>query len=395
MSHADGRALVPVLGFAGLISAADNWIVAPILPSIANGLHVSIAQAAWTLTAYLIPYGIMQPVHGYLSQRWGKAWLLRRLLAGLALGTVGCGVARQLMWLCVCRFVTGFFAAGLVAVSLALIGDRVEPRWQQSCVGRFMGIVFLGQGLSVGCGGVLIQFVGWRVIFVLFSIAALAAIVLLRRLPEDPTARAQSGGFVSNVRLAFGAPLGRRVYLLAFLAGASLLGIYSFIGSFLQRQAGLGPAQAGLVVMFFGLACLAGGACAGRISAAWGAQRTVLTGAVLGACSALLLACRADWRAGLLATLALGCGYILIQSTLATLAFDCGSTGLSSALVGLGLFGGAGLSTALGGALLACATYHTLWLAYAGANTAFVVLITTLRIGRSACPERHRWPGGY
>jgi predicted MFS family arabinose efflux permease len=54
-----------ILGSTGLISAADNWIVAPILPSIAASFHVSVAQVAWILTAYMIPYGFMQPVHGF------------------------------------------------------------------------------------------------------------------------------------------------------------------------------------------------------------------------------------------------------------------------------------------------------------------------------------------
>ncbi|MEA4839108.1 MAG: MFS transporter, partial [Rhodospirillaceae bacterium] len=79
-----------VLGCGGLISAADNWIVAPILPSIADSLGISVAQAALILTAYMIPYGLMQPVHGHISEGYGRLRLLRGLMLGLVCGTRGC-----------------------------------------------------------------------------------------------------------------------------------------------------------------------------------------------------------------------------------------------------------------------------------------------------------------
>lgn len=48
----DNRKLVYILGLAGLISAADNWIVSPVLPAIAAGFGASISQAGAVLTAY-------------------------------------------------------------------------------------------------------------------------------------------------------------------------------------------------------------------------------------------------------------------------------------------------------------------------------------------------------
>lgn len=55
--------LVLILGFSGFISAANSWFVSPVLPAISNSFGTSIAQAGIILTAYMIPYGIMQPLH--------------------------------------------------------------------------------------------------------------------------------------------------------------------------------------------------------------------------------------------------------------------------------------------------------------------------------------------
>lgn len=56
------RSVVITLGFCGLVSAADNWFVSPALPAIAQTLAVAPSVAAVVLTAYLVPYGMLQPV---------------------------------------------------------------------------------------------------------------------------------------------------------------------------------------------------------------------------------------------------------------------------------------------------------------------------------------------
>jgi predicted MFS family arabinose efflux permease len=353
-----------ILGSAGLISAADNWIVAPVLPSIAAGFHVSVARAAWILTAYMIPYGFMQPVHGFFSERWGRVWLLRRLVLGLTVGTLGCALSPSLVWLCVARFVTGFFAAGMIAVSLALIGNRIAENARQTMVGRFMGIVFLGQGVSVGLGGLLTKFVSWRAIFLAFAVAAVCSSLLLGKLSETSFIPA-SQNLMEQLRQATATRAAKRIYLLALATGFLFLGTYNFSGAYLQKVSGLDPLQVGGVIMFFGFSCLLAGRFSGAISHRIGAKKTILTGTFLGIVAAATLALSADWRLAWLAIVALGAGYIFAQSTLATLAFDVGPNGVTSALVGLGLFGGGGLSSAFGSAILVHFSYQTLWRSFA------------------------------
>jgi predicted MFS family arabinose efflux permease len=365
-----------ILGSAGLISAADNWIVAPVLPSIAANFHVSVAQAAWILTAYMIPYGFMQPVHGYFSERWGRVWLLRRLMLGLAAGTLGCALSPSLVWLCIARFVTGFFAAGMIAVSLALIGDRVPENAHQTVVGRFMGIVFLGQGVSVGLGGLLAKFMSWRAIFFAFAFAAAGSNLLLGKLHERSFIPA-SQGLLKQIRKATATRDARKIYLLALATGFLLLGTYNFSGAFLQKASGLDPLQSGGVIMFFGFSCLLAGRFSGSIDRSIGTKKTILAGITLGVFAVTTLAISADWRLAWLAIVALGAGYILVQSTLATLAFGVGPNGVASALVGLGLFGGGGLSSAFGSMILAHSSYQTLWRFFAAGTVLMFLFVAT------------------
>ncbi|WP_222427805.1 MFS transporter [Sporomusa sp. KB1] len=368
--------LVWILGFAGFISAADNWIVSPILPAIAVGFGVSVSQVSIILTAYMMPYGIMQPVYGFISDRWGKARILQWIVCGLALGTLGCAIATSLWMLCLWRIITGFFAAGVIAVSLAVIGDTVSLLERQKYVGRFMGIVFLGQGLSVGLGGIFANFISWRVAFIFFAVLTLCMLTFLKKLPKDASQPLNCNFFLEIKRVAL-TPKGMIIFPLALVTGFLLLGLYSYLGAFLHEIAGLDYVQVGMVVMFYGFACLLAGSQVGKFGQKYGHKKTIIIGEFLALCTALTLVIFPYWQAGWLATISLGFGYIFIQSTLATIAFDVATEnkGLPSALIGLGLFGGGGLGTALGSLLLSQGSYQTLWL-FLGAGIVILIFIT-------------------
>lgn len=360
--------LVLILGLAGFVSAADNWFVSPSLSPIASEFSVSVSIAGSVLTAYMIPYGIMQPIYGFFSDRWSKANVLKLIVCGLALGTIGSAVASSLLILCIFRVITGFFAAGIIAVSLALIGDTVPASNRQAYVGRFMGIVFLGQGLSAGLGGLITQHLSWRGAFIFFSLVAMCSeAILFRSLPRDSKIiESKKQNFFVQAKLALNSSRGRIVFPLALITGFLLLGLYSYLGSFLHENIGLDYSQCGIIIMFYGFACLIGGSQVGKFSKRFGQKNVILAGQVFALITTLLLYFFHYWQVALIAAIFLGFGYISIQSTLATMAFDIMSEdkGLPSGLVGLGLFCGEGLGSLFSGWLLIKGGYQSIWIIF-------------------------------
>ena len=81
-----------------------------------------------------------------------------------------------------------------------------------------------------------------------------------------------------------------------------------------------------------------------------------------------------------LAAGALGFGYILTQPTLVSLSMDADpvQTGLCTGLIGLGVFAGGGVGSALGSQLVALGGYGALWIATA------VLLVAQLILGGRA-----------
>ena len=380
------RRTIYTLGFCGLVSAADNWFVSPALPAIASALGVAASAATIVLTAYLVPYGMLQPVCGTLGDRFGRLRVLHVIVAGLAIGTFLCALAPTLPLLVAARVVTGCFAAGIIAVSQAHVGDVVGPERRGAAVGVLMGVTFTGQGLSSGLGGIITDLMSWRAAFACFGALALVALALLLRLPAgggsvaggaapagevaDGEGRpvAQGGFLVRAARIFFGSH--RAVFLVACSTGLVFLGVYGFMGTFLSERCGLGSTQAGLIMMLYGVMCLVGGTVSGRIGAAHGPRGVILVGEASGLVAIASLAAVAAtglWQPALLAAGALGFGYILTQPTLVSLSMDAdpAQTGLCTGLIGLGVFAGGGVGSALGSRVVAALGYGGLWAAAA------------------------------
>lgn len=384
--------VVVTLGFCGLVSAADNWFVSPALPAIAHTLAVAPTVAAIILTAYLLPYGALQPVCGRLGDGVGRLRLLRIIVLGLCVGTLLCAIAPSLGALVAARVVTGCFAAGIISVSQAFVGDVVDREHRAGAVGILMGITFTGQGLSAGLGGILTDLVGWRAAFAAFGVLAFVAWLGLFALREPSGSSSISDGeeepasgaspvlsfFRDALRIFFG-PC-RVVFFLACTTGLLFLGTYGLMGTFLSEVCGLAPTQAGLVMMLYGVFCLIGGAISGKLGTG-GLAHVIAIGEISGVVSALALlasACSASWVFALVAAGALGFGYILVQPTLVTLSMeaDPAQAGLCTGLIGFAVFACGGIGSTLETLILGAAGYPALW------AIAAVCLLAQLMVSR-------------
>jgi MFS family permease len=136
----DKKKIILILGFAGFVAMADNWVVSPILPSIAQNLNVDVASASIIITSYMLPFGLFQLLYGYLAERLGKRQVITFSISLFTIATALCAFAFAIPDLAVYRALTGMFAAAIMPVSLALIGDLFPMEERQSAIGSFMGI---------------------------------------------------------------------------------------------------------------------------------------------------------------------------------------------------------------------------------------------------------------
>ena len=367
-TRAEVAPLILSLGLAGLVVMADNWVVSPILPAIARDVGTSPVSAAVLIAAYMLPFGLFQLLYGPLADRYGKLRVLRLTMIGFTVAAGLTAIGATLTDLTIYRVVTGAFAAATMPVSLALIGDTVRMEERQSAIGQFMGISFLGQGLSMGIGGAIAFFLSWRGVFAAY--AALSAVVTAL-LVVRTKGLATTGNPRSQIVAPYRALLTRgrslRVYLVVLAEGALIIGGFSYLGAFLSQRFSLDNLAIGLAMTAFGLAALLAGRRSGAVAARVGRQQTLAAGLVLAGVGDLLVAGLGGSLVVVVPAIALlGAGFMFAHSTLLTMAteFAAKARGTAMSLVAFCMMGGGAVGTSLGGRFVDAggfAVFYGLW----------------------------------
>lgn len=346
------KSILLILGLAGFTVMADNWVVSPILPSIAESISVPVTKTGLLITSYMIPFGMFQLVFGPMADRYGKRQVINFSLLFFTIATALTAVGYGLTDLAIYRAITGIFAASVMPISLALIGDLVPMEERQSAIGTFMGISFLGQGLSMAIGGSIAYFLNWRGVFIVYSIlAAIVTVLLFTKGRQIPSAKNPD----SKVLAPYGKLLSNgnsfKTYLVVLLEGIFILGSFSYIGAYISKTYGFNNLSIGLIMTAFGVAAIIGGRLGGKLAAKKGRLPVLLAGLSSAALANILLYLAGSNLAVLVLSVALlGLGFMLAHSTLLTVAtqFAKEARGAAMSLVAFCFMGGGGIGTAIG-----------------------------------------------
>jgi predicted MFS family arabinose efflux permease len=358
-----------ILGLAGFTVMADNWVVSPILPAIANQIGVPVTSAGLLITSYMIPFGLFQLIFGPLADRFGKRQILNLAMFFFTFATALTALGTGLGDLSAYRAITGIFAASVIPISLALIGDLVPMEERQAAIGTFMGISFLGQGLSTAIGGSIAYFLNWRGVFLIYAaLAAMVTILFFTIGRQIPSTKNPESEFLAPYGRLLGTSRSAYLYLIVFFEGMFIIGSFSYLGAFIENQYNFNYLNIGFIMTAFGIAAIAGGRIGGKIAAKAGRKKVILLG-LLSATAANLLFFLSHKNLGLLVTgvALLGLGFTLAHSTLLTVAteFAAKARGAAMSLVAFCFMGGGGLGTAIGGKVIKILSYETFFAYYA------------------------------
>jgi predicted MFS family arabinose efflux permease len=378
--------VIGLLGLAGFIVMADNWVVAPILPAISQNLNIDIARAGLLISAYMLPFGVFQIIFGPLADRYGKKQVIASSMVLFTIATGLCVLGTDLTDLGIYRALTGVFAASIMPVSLALIGDIFPVGERQGAIGTFMGISFLGQGLSMAIGGTIAYFFSWRAVFGLYSAFSLMpTLLLLKHYKSLPSQMNPNSQFLSPYLKLIGHSKSLFTYILVLWEGIFIVGSFSYIGAYISKVHHFNYFYIGLVMTAFGACTVIGGRLSGKLAQTLGPRNVLTIGLVLAALSALTINQYGDSLVLLVCGVALlGFGFIFTHSTLLTRAteFARKARGAAMSLVATCFMGGGGVGAAIGGRIIARAGLEYLFLIYGLALLATLGLSFLLIRGR-------------
>jgi len=181
------RAIIAGIMLAMFLSALEQTIVAPALPTIGRALG-NVELLSWVVTAYLISATVATPLFGKLSDIYGRRRMMLVSVGVFVLGSVACALAPTMEMLIVARALQGIGGGGILPLAQTVIADLLSPR-ERPLVQSYTSVMFLAACiLGPALGGVMTDHVHWSLIFWINLPLGVIALVLsdqaLRRLPR-------------------------------------------------------------------------------------------------------------------------------------------------------------------------------------------------------------------
>lgn len=332
----------------GLI-AIDATILATAVPSVVRELG-EFDQFPWLFSVYLLAQAVSVPIYSKLADTIGRKPVILVGVGLFLLGSILAAAAWSMGSLIAFRVVQGLGAGAVAPMAMTIVGDLYTVAERALVQGYIASVWAISSVVGPALGGLFSQFASWRWIFIVnIPLCLVAGWALVRSYHESVERRRHridiAGAIVLTIGLsslilalleggnawawlsppslaafvlgvaaliAFGfierraaepilelallrRPLIRTTTLVSLGVGALLVGITSFVPTYLENAIGAAPLVAGAAVAALTLGWPLAASMAGRVYLRYGFRATVLLGGAIATAGTLALAAAGPW----------------------------------------------------------------------------------------------------
>jgi MFS family permease len=248
-------ALIPLSGFA-----TDIYI--PSLPSMAHSLNVSDIQVQFTLTLFLISYGVSQLFIGSVLDSFGRYKISLVCLVLFAIASVIIANTQNIYLIYLMRILHGFTVGAIVVAKRAYFIDLFSGDKLKHYLSLFSIIWSTGPIIAPFIGGYLQIAFGWKSNF--YFLAGFAVVLaVLEAIYSGESLKHYSEFTLKKITEVYVS----MIKTVSFTLGIVMLGlaysmvmIYNMTGPFIiEHNLHLSPVIAGYSSLVLGLAWMTGG----------------------------------------------------------------------------------------------------------------------------------------
>ena len=338
-----GPILISLMLSTGLV-AIDATVIATAVPSIVDNLG-GFGQFPWLFSAYLLAQAVSVPIYGKLADLFGRKPIMLFGIGLFLVGSVLCGAAWSMPVLIAFRAVQGLGAGAVQPMTLTIAGDIYTVAERGRIVGYMASVWATSSVVGPTLGGVFSEYLSWRwIFFVNIPLCLLAALALVRNFKERIEPRPHQLDYAGAALLTLGCTLlmlalleggvawswtsatglavvaagvialvafafverrapepvlptlvfRRRLVvttnLIALTLGAVLMGITSYVPTYVQGVLGTGPLVAGFALAALTLGWPVTASMSGRIYMRIGIRATAAVGMAAGLVGTVLIA---------------------------------------------------------------------------------------------------------
>ena len=174
------------LMIASFLGRLDGTIVNLALPKIISDFGITVSQASWISTAYIIANAIFVPVFGKLGDLIGRKPLYIFGIVGFTISSMLAGLSFNLPSMVLLRVIQAITVSIDYPVALSIIAFTFEDKNQRAqAMGMWSGIFAAAAVFGPLLAGPLIDIFGWRSVFyVNVPLGALGTFLALRFIEE-------------------------------------------------------------------------------------------------------------------------------------------------------------------------------------------------------------------
>lgn len=183
--------MVVTLLLSVYIALLGIGIIVPVMPIFATDLGASGFGLGLIIAAFSISRGVLQPIVGALSDRWGRKRFLASGLFVYALIGLILPHAASVGNLVLIRALHGVGSAMIVPVAMAYMGDMAQEGKEGQAMSMLNIAIFCGIGTGPLLGGVFTDLWGMESAF--YAMAALSGLALVLVLLQMPASADQTG----------------------------------------------------------------------------------------------------------------------------------------------------------------------------------------------------------
>ncbi|MHC5259383.1 MFS transporter [Streptomyces sp. UC4497] len=256
---------VYVLALGIFAMVTSEFVVAGLMPQMADGLDATIPQIGYLITAFAAAMAFGGPFLTVALLKVPQKRALMVLFAVFLAGNVLAATASTYAAMLVARIVTGVASQAFFGIGLAMCARLTRPEVRGRAVSVALNGLMLGTLLGLPLATFIGDRLGWRAAFwVISGIAVLAAAATLVGVPDVPK---EAGA--GQLRAEFGVFRSARLWFTlstSTLVIGATFAAFSYLGPILTEISGFGAGTVPLLLVAYGAATVIGNTVTGRLA---------------------------------------------------------------------------------------------------------------------------------
>ncbi|MHB8157342.1 MAG: MFS transporter [Desulfocucumaceae bacterium] len=253
-----GAAVLAALSGVPFIMVLGNSMIIPVLPAIKSSLKLSSFEVSLIITLFSVPAGLIIPLAGFLSDRFGRKVVIAPSLILYGLGGIVAGLGAVFLArdaypvILGGRILQGVGAAGTAPIAMALCSDLFTGKERSKSLGIIEAANGFGKVLSPILGA-LIGLIAWYATFLFCPLVVIPIVLGLWFMVKEPQSNRSKQNvtqYLQSIKKIFEKK--SAMLLTSFFAGMTalllLFGVLVFLSEYLESRYGLKGAVKGLAL---------------------------------------------------------------------------------------------------------------------------------------------------